>query len=500
MKKLESIIRTISPGWALAREKSRLILNSYEVAKKSTRFRKPRGDNKSGDFASSEALPNMLKLARDLDQNNDLARGILSTLVNNTVGSGILVEPTVRLKNGDLDEDVNEQILNARERWAKRPEVTGEMDLPESERLAARSLFRDGEIFSQNLVGNVKNFSHYSDIPFSFELIESDMVPVTLRDDSKKIKYGIQRTEWGNPVFYHVYKVHPGDSGSILIAGTDTRRIPADKINHLKLVDRVRQSRGMSVFASTFGRLDDIRDFEESERFAARIAAAQVIAITKSIDSPSYLGDDENEGRSFDVSPGAMWDNLLPGEEPKIISSDRPNNNVESFRNGQMKGASAGTGANYSTISKTYDGTYSSQRQELVEGYTNYDVLTGVFISKFSKPNHENVVGSAFLRGLIRYSKDTDLSTILDADFMNKGMPWIDPDKETKAHERQVKNRFKAISQIIRSKGDNPMTVFRQTARDKKIMTDLKITPEDIFPPESTGDKIDNLNDLIDSK
>jgi capsid protein len=82
---------------------------------------------------------------------------------------------------------------------------------------------------------------------------------------------GVELNSWGRPRAYHIYKNHPGDG---LTYSSDTKRVSADRMFHLKLVKRLHQVRGVSVFASTLARFDDIKEIDESERVAARVAAA----------------------------------------------------------------------------------------------------------------------------------------------------------------------------------------------------------------------------------
>ncbi|NEV60413.1 phage portal protein [Thiorhodococcus minor] len=84
--------------------------------------------------------------ARHLEQNHDLTRGVLRTLVNNTVGAaGITVEPTPLTRGGEVHEDFAANILAVWEEWGERPEVTRQYTWPAVQRVFARTLYRDGE-------------------------------------------------------------------------------------------------------------------------------------------------------------------------------------------------------------------------------------------------------------------------------------------------------------------------------------------------------------------
>ncbi|WP_163450718.1 phage portal protein, partial [Escherichia coli] len=99
-------------------------------------------------------------------------------------------------------------------------------------------------------------------------------------------------------------------------------------------------------------RLSDIKDYEESERVAARIAAALGFYIKRG-DAQS-LGDDGEFSppggqRHYDIAPGMIYDDLRPGEDLGMVESNRPNVHLYEFRNGQMRAVAAGTRGSYSS-------------------------------------------------------------------------------------------------------------------------------------------------------
>ncbi|MFP1462800.1 phage portal protein [Escherichia coli] len=63
-----------------------------------------------------------------------------------------------------------------------------------------------------------------------------------------------------------------------------------------------------------------------------------------------------------------------------MVKSDRPNPNLETFRNGQLRAVAAGSRLSFSSAARNYNGTYSAQRQELVESTDGYLILQDCFI------------------------------------------------------------------------------------------------------------------------
>jgi len=145
-----------------------------------------------------------------------------------------------------------------------------------------------------------------------------------------------------------------------------------------------------------------------------------------------------------------------------MIDSKRPNPNLITFRQGQLRAVAAGFGTSYSSTSKDYNGTYSAQRQELVEQWVNYAVLADDFVSAFLQPVWERFVETAHLSGVIRMPRDLRPRSHDDALYVATSMPWIDPVKEALAAEHLVKAGFASEVEMIRRRGANPDDVLEQ--------------------------------------
>jgi len=476
---IDALIEYFAPGAALRRRAARNVLAHYDAAKPS-RLRKTHRDQSSPNVIVSKSATTLRAQARDLERNHDIARGILRTLVNNVVGpNGIGIEPQPRRKDGSIHEDYAKALREAHRNWQKKPEVTWTHNFSKSQRLVARTWFRDGEAFAQHLIGNVPGLDHGTLVPYSLELFESDMIPMDY-EDGDKIRQGIERNAWGRKTHYHILKTHPGDIHGYSYLGK-LKRVSADRILQIASLDRIGQLRGISEFASVITRLEDIKDYEESERVAAKIAAALTAYIKKG--SPDLYNPEgqltDNEGnpvaREIGMQPGMILDSLGMGEEIGMIDSNRPNPNLIYFRSGQLKAVAAGTGTSSSSISKNYDGTYSAQRQELVEQWVHYAVLTDEFVGMFVEPTWEKFVMAAHLSGVVPMPDDLDVDTADDALFVGQSMPWIDPYKEALAWHMLVRDGFASEVEVIRKRGGNPRELLEQIAAWRKEVDDREL-------------------------
>jgi lambda family phage portal protein len=420
-------------------------------------------------------------------RNHDIARGIVRTMVNNIVGAnGIGFEPTPRRADGTIHEEFAAQITKVMKLWAKRPEVQRKFHFAKCQRMAAAGWIRDGEYFTQNCVGFIPGLQHATALPYSIELIEPDFMPLEYTDMAKNILQAAERNAWGQILAWWVWKNHPNEIvGPFVSSWADLKRVDAARILQLAFLDHSSQVRGISEFASILNRLSDIKDYEESERIAAKVAASLTAYIKKIPGQEGYDPDTAPNvdkatgdviGRDLRFSPGMIIDGLAVGEEIGLIDSNRPNPNLVTFRQGQLKAAAAGIGASYSSISKSYDGTFSAQRQELVEQWVNYAVLTDEFTGQWLQPVYENAVSAGIMSGLLKLPRDVVPETADDALYIAQAMPWIDPMKEAGAWVLLARAGFASEIEVLRRRGVNPRDFLEQSRSWREKTKDMVFT------------------------
>lgn len=467
-----NILAAVAPRLALKRIAAARAVRAYYEAGEATRFRKKRTDRASANTNVQKSAEAIRSAARHLDENHDLASGILDVLVANTVGTGIQPEPQVQLSDGAPADALNREMSKLFDDWRFRPEVTWQHDYYALQRLVARSWFRDGEVFGNRITGPVSGIDHGTIVPYSIEALEADFVPFTHADQARSIQQGIEVSDWGRPRAYWVHKRHPGDAGhfNIKMLG-DLKRVPAETMIHLAFRKRLHQLRGVSVFSTVMNRLDDIKEIDEAERIAAKVAASMAAYIKKgspeAYEAPEIGADGTASMRQMGFEAGIIFDDLQPGEEVGTIDTKRPNNALIPFRDSQLRSAAAGVGASFSAISKNYNGTYSAQRQELVEHYQMYQMLAGPMIYGFCQPVWDGFVDAAILSGRITVPRDVDRTTLYDCTHTGPAMPWIDPKKEVEARVLAMQWRLTSRSRVIRESGRNPDQINREIVRDR---------------------------------
>lgn len=456
MNLLDKALLPLFPGLVADRMRARNVVMAFEAATVS-RTHKAKKQPRSADASLNRTLKSLRDQCRKLDEDHDIVTGLFDRLEERVVGGpGIAVEPIPLGYDGTVNVAFAAQIKALWGEWSLKPEASGELSRPQVERLVCRTWLRDGEALAQMLMGKVAGYDHLHGVPFALELLEPDYLPVEYTDLSKGIVQGVERNTWRRVRAYHLLKTHPGDQRGVL--AQNTKRVPAEQMIHIAHRKRIGQNRGQPLLHAVLIRLADIKDYEESERVAARISAALAMYIKKGAPEdfvPPAEGQTRPE-RSFPIAPGIVIDTLLPGEDVGMIESNRPNPFLEGFRNGQLKAVAAGTRSTYSSVARSYDGTYSAQRQELVEGQLGYDLLQHEFIDYWCRPVYRKWLEMAILSGQLVVPADVDPRTIYGAFYQGPVMPWINPVHEATAWNLLVESGFADEAEVARSRQRNP--------------------------------------------
>lgn len=491
---LDRTLMSVAPELALRRARARQMAKAFYDAGQPSKNHKGRHNNASHDTNVLRAAEYVREQSRYLEQNYDVAESVLQTFIRYVVGQEVLFEPQVKSVDGDLHKELNEELVHWFKLWARCPEVTCEYDYHEGTRQHIRSKLRDGEIFQQYLEGFIPGLQHSTALPLSLEHIEADFFPMGYSDPNKGIVQSVEKNAWGRPRRYWAYKHHPGESIAARFRpnGQPDKSIDAVNMVHDKVTTHFRQTRGMPIFANVLSRFDDIKDIEESERVAARCAAAMV-GFRKKGSEDDWEPDDDDDADELSFEPG-MFHDLEAGEDVQIHQSSRPNNALIPFLEQQFKRIAGGTGASFSSIAREYNGTFSSQRQELVESFVGYGVMHADLSSAKLAPDWRRLVATLIKYRLVIVPPDVDMRTLFDVDIPRPPMPWIDPQKEANASKILVENDLESRTHVMRSRGRNPNIVMAQIQGDPFRSAQAKPTPA-LADPNEPVDSEDDEDD-----
>lgn len=246
--------------------------------------------------------------------NNPYTYGSTYTIANDVVGIG------PRLQMLTPNEIVNKAVERSFSSWARA------IGLGRKLRLMRRTRVNSGECF----IRLIRNPKVKHPVKLDVQLIEPDQVatPYLFENDENFVD-GIEFDSYGNPLFYHVLKRHPGDFSRWTRSATEYDRIPASEILHYFRPDRPGQSRGIPEIVSSMNLQAERRSMRQSVISAARVAAGM-----GAITIESELSGDENsipeEFDTFEIEAGMMT-TLPAGMKAKQIEPTQPGTTYGDF-------------------------------------------------------------------------------------------------------------------------------------------------------------------------
>ncbi|HVT36303.1 MAG TPA: phage portal protein, partial [Nevskiaceae bacterium] len=392
---VDRVIAYFSPSFGIRRQQQRAALaamRGYESAEPS-RKRRFHYNKSDGNVLARMSAVALRDQARHLERNHDITVSILDKLVDFTVGTGIVTQFQPKRRDGSIHTEFAALLTRKHAKWSEWPEVTWTHARGAAERLACRTMYRDGEVLGQMIFGPRSDNPYSMEVPFAIEMMEADLLPYELNNLDANVRQGIQCNAWGRPQIYNVYKNHPG--GDFVALTLQTKPIPAENILHPRLVNRIGQRRGITILAPIIARAQDLHEYEGQEFAAAKMAASLVLKMTRG--SPD-MWDNAAQTYDKDNPPVMQMDGGMvvvqnqQGENTEFFDTKRPNAAVEPFSEMNVRRIAGGVGLSYSAVSRNYNGTYSAQRQELVENWPHYHAMTGIWVAQWNRPADQRFI------------------------------------------------------------------------------------------------------------
>lgn len=267
--------------------------------------------------ASADTRRTLRNRARYEVRNNSFARGIVTTMANDTIGRG----PRLRMLTKD-----QKSVETAWRNWCRETRFAAKL------RTMRMAKIVDGEAIAR-LVNNRR----LSAVQLDLRLYESDSLTDPtfgywrVDASNQETVDGIELDAQGNPIQYHLLKVHPGSmtSGMMSIEGEWVRR---QHVVHLFREDRPGQHRGIPELAPALPLFAMLRRYSLSTVAAAE-TAADLAAVLKT-DASNYTLDDVqgvDPGVSFPIRRRTIM-SLPMGWEIQQLRAEQPTTTYREFR------------------------------------------------------------------------------------------------------------------------------------------------------------------------
>lgn len=439
----------------------------------------------SGDAEIRTSLRTLRNRSRQMAQDNDYVRNALRTIQNNVIGSGVNMQAQIKGKRGPgagaLSTAQNQLVEDEWRKWKRADSchAAGKMSFSQLERMLARTVARDGEVF----IRRVNKRMGRSKIPLALEILEADYLDENFNGtaaNGNEIRMGIEVNEWQRPVAYWFYEKHPGDYQNTRATTTPRRRIPAGEVIHLARFEDERPgvTRGVPWFTSALIRLRHMSGYEEAEVIAARASACQMGFITTP-DPDFEPGEDEvvDFDRVDNFEPGKIT-TLAPGEQFQSFSPTRPSGLLDPFMRFMLRGVAAGIGCSYESLSKDYSqSNYSSSRLALLDDRDTWKELQSWMIELLHQRVHEWFVELAVLSGVMSFTGyEMDPEAYSSPRWIARGWSWIDPAKEITAYKMAVRSGFMTISDVVSQSGADFEELAAARRRELDLCEELELT------------------------
>jgi lambda family phage portal protein len=427
---------------------------------------------------TEQALSDLRETARDASRNDPIVRGLLASYAEGIVGTEVKIEART------ADEAWNTAREDAWQRtMVDRPcEITGRFNFPQSVFLAIMSFSRDGDFFVIFREDGVM-------------LCEGEQCgsPSGIKVDGETFRVvngvAIEKTT-GRVIGYYIGA--PNRWGYILPTGYVKH--PAHEVHHVFDPDRISYSRGEPLLTPSINFFDKGLRYFDAELVTSCVQACQGVAITHEapesiLPSPAALKANselnaEDDMKRFTMSPGMVWE-LDPGEGVNAIGATRPTTVFGEFMNKVLMIAGRSAGMPLMLITQDLSGaTFMNARIALMLAQERWKKVQEFVVKPLVRRWYlwQTARDIAADPGLRPAPKDWARHEI----FCRR-WPYVDPEKEAKADEIDLRNGTTSRTFICARTGRDYRDVVKEMVRERKIEQEEGWSAPPAKPAEKGG-------------
>jgi lambda family phage portal protein len=464
----------------------------------------------SADSDSLGDLPALRARSRDLTRNAGLARGARNTSKVNVVGRGLRMRSMLQREllglsdaQAEAWEDRAEVLFDL---WARSKfcDVTRTQNFYELQALAFLGAFDSGDVFAMRRYKEGGSF-----LALCVQMIEADRVatPDDAAGSTRDIRDGVEVDRDGQPLAVHIRNTHPGDD---LVRTTTYRptdrdfvRVPVMGENGTPLVihlfdkDRIGLTRGVPALAPVIESLKQLDRYTEAELMAAVVSAFFTVFIKNTEGGSDIVGEGETIGgpplpaNQVALGSGTIIEGA-PGEEPTVISSNRPNPNFDPFWLAMVRQIGISLGIPYEVLIMHFSSSYTASKAALEVARQFYLERRTWLARNFCQPVYEWFLAECVARGIIEapgfFEDPIRRAAWCGCDWIGPAQITLDPAKEAKAAEAYVDLGIKTLEEVTHevTGGDiyrNLEVRGREVAQRKALKLDISPAKPAVPPP-----------------
>lgn len=446
------------------------------------------------DSADNDILDNLQELrgmSRDLYMTNEIAVAVLEKFRNKGIGVGLLPEPTINYSYLGISEEKAkemERIIKMRfDAWAysTNSDTTRMHDFYTLQSLAMISWLMNGDVFA--VVKRKK--TSIVDIELCIQLIEADRV-VNPLGANELTKEGVEFNSNGELFKYYISNKHPGD-GNVEIQGYPVfNSLGGRHILHIFEPNRIGQRRGVPILAPVLKSFKQLGRYKDAELMAAVLSAT--VAMILKTQTPGQggiinkghlndaLGRAESGNNKTDVEEirkqvkrayrhGTVFE-TTGEDELKEFQTTRPNKNFSEFVNHVLEEIGASLGMPHEVMMGSFKSSYSAVKAALEEAETRIANASEIIKRKFCQLVYEEFLIELLRNGEIEcpgFFENINIRRALSrCIWIGRHKPSLDPVKDARADEYNLKNGLTTKRYIVRSKGQDYDELQNQRRRE----------------------------------
>lgn len=486
-RSLDRAIAAVAPSWGLSRAKARQQLalhgDGYEATKPGRNRRTYTGTGGSADrHQDVRTLWQLREICRKHDRDSSLLSGLLNTAADEIVGPKFQFRSLAA--NAETRRKVQEWLIERAK--AKNCDYRGNLSLVAHTKLTLRALWTDGDILHAFVQGG------------KMQTFEADELATPELTGGLNIVNGLEFGPDGPVVRYWVRPRGVNHRYGLVDSLAPLKSIAAGEAIFPALRKRFSQSRGIPFLASCLAIYDRLDGYLDSETVAAEINARWAMKITSSAEAGNAgdtttgrgkAGNDTTGGaqplfdQALTMETGGVYQGL-PGENIDIIESKRPGMTFEPYIVTVCRIVGVGVGFPLELLLKDFSKTnFSSARASLNVAHRSFRCWQEILEEDYLDAWIRRQIAIGIALGIVPPDED-----VYGVDVVWPAWAVLDEVKQATAEEKQIANKTKSRSQIIRGRGEDPETVFAEIEREEARLGPVKTT-ENPPPPQRPADE-----------
>jgi len=281
---------------------------------------------------------------------------------------------------------------------------------------------------------------------------------------------GVEYNAIGQRVAYWLFTQHPGDS-AMHGSNLQSKRVPADQVLHIFERSRPGQTRGVPRLSPILLKMRDLDDYEEAELVRKGIESCFAAIVTTEDPGQGLTdGNTDSNGNRIETLGAGMIQYLTPGQDVKF-GAPAAGGDYGAYTKTQLRAIASGIGITYEQLTGDLsDVNYSSIRAGLVEFYRSVDMLQWhCLIPMMLAPIWKRWADTAYAVKAVREKPEAF------PQWTPPRRQWVDPLKDVNAARQEIAAGITSISEIIRTRGEDPDRVFAEIAAERKKLKSLDV-------------------------